>query len=135
MRNFKAEKLIRDKFQQHLAKKDIKINTHALKPNELIIAFKEKLLEETNELISADNTIEITEEAADLIEVIVAFCAIYSITFDDVMSVKQKKAEQFGGFNNHVYATSIEIENDNPNIEYYLKKADKYPEIKKEDVV
>ena len=62
--------------------------------DEHIVMLKEKMIEETQEFIENP----CYEEAADMIEVIKAFCYLSNLEWDSVLSTAVDKEESRGGF-------------------------------------
>ena len=51
------------------------------------------------------------------------------ITALEISEARKKKREKSGGFTEKHFTNFVEIENDNPAIEYYLERLKKYPKI------
>ena len=51
------------------------------------------------------------------------------ITESEISEAQNKKREKSGGFAEKHFTNFIEIENDNPVIEYYLQRPNKYPKM------
>ena len=52
------------------------------------------------------------------------------ITDLEISDAQNEKREKFGGFEEKHVTNFVEIENDNPAIEYYLQRPNKYPKMK-----
>ena len=63
-------------------------------PDEHMVMLKEKIAEEAQEFIENPSY----EEAADMLEVIKAFCYLAGLEFECVESAAQKKQDERGGF-------------------------------------
>ena len=63
-------------------------------PDEHMVMLKEKIAEEAQEFIENP----CYEEAADMLEVVKAFCYLNSLEFEVVEDVAQSKQEERGGF-------------------------------------
>lgn len=94
----KNGKLVRDKIRNFVDTGDFL----TLDPTELFDALRTKLNEEANEVASATTVIDITEELADLLEVITALVAHMGIE-DDVYIAMLEKRNQRGGFNDGLF--------------------------------
>ena len=127
---FKIDKLIRDKLPEIMRASGIRVVEHILEKDDYVKRLKDKLLEEAKEVIESKSETEICEELADLLEVIRALLKVYAIDFEHINHTAQKKREEKGGFDNRIYTEFVDIEADNPSLNYYKKQPDKYPEIK-----
>ena len=126
---FKFDKLVRDKIPNIIRQKDISVFEYVMEQEEYIQELKQKLLEEAEEVISASSKTDITEELADVLEVIYALANAYDIIPDEIERARLKKKDTNGGFKDKIYMTSIEMNADNKDIEYYRVQSDKYQEI------
>ena len=71
--------------------------------DEHIILLREKMIEETDEFIRDPSY----EEAADMLEVLKAFCHLHNLEFDVVLSVATSKQETRGGFYNGIILQKV----------------------------
>lgn len=125
-RRFKLNKLIRDKLPDILYKRGIEICQQALSEEEYVACLKDKLLEEVRETLEAKTKIEICEELADILEVIEALSVVLDLP---LKKVKAEKRAAKGGFENRIYVDFIDVDSNDPDIDYYLAKANQYPEV------
>lgn len=95
------KKLIRDKIPEIAEKEGRTLNISQAELYELESYFKQKLLEETNEVLSAKNPKELIEELADLSQVLEDMLEIQGIR-SQVFRVKYAKFEERGGFTNGI---------------------------------
>ena len=95
-------KLVRDRIPAIIAADGDVAKTKTLNNEEFIDALKEKLLEEIVELMAAEGD-EIANEAADVIEVVMAFCTANGIRPQDVDRARKTKLAQRGGFEERVF--------------------------------
>ena len=107
-RQFKFDKLVRDKVPDRMHQKNIHISYYAMDHEEYIGELKRKLLEEAEEVIDANSKVDLIEELADVLEIVYALSEAF-----------EKK----------IYSKYIEIDSDHTDIEYYLLSPNKYPEI------
>jgi predicted house-cleaning noncanonical NTP pyrophosphatase (MazG superfamily) len=128
-RRFGFNKLVRDKIPDLMRKKNINVFEYAMEKEGYIQELKRKLLEEAEEVISASSKADITEELADVLEVIFALANVYDITHDQIEHARCVKKESRGGFEEQIYVTHVEMSDDNRDVEYYRAQSDKYPEI------
>lgn len=130
IKSFRVEKLIRDKIPDFLRAKGIVVHARVVESQEFILKLKNKLLEEAHEVLEADQSEEMCEELADLLEVIHTMSKASGLSMQQIEKKRLEKREIKGGFEKRIYNHSIDIEEDNLEINYYLKKALHYPEIK-----
>lgn len=126
---FKIEKLIRDKIPAFLKSEGIEVEARTLDDREYISKLKDKLLEETREVLETKNEDELCEELADVLEVLHAISEANGLAFNQVEQRRLKKREIKGGFEHKIFNSSVSLSEDNPAIHYYLDKPQQYPEI------
>lgn len=102
-------KLVRDKIPEILKAGRGKPETLILNGNEYSIKLNEKLLEECNEVISADGKNHLAEELADLLEVIMSIAKHNEINFENIEKIRTAKKEKRGGFDSKILLKSTEI--------------------------
>tara|TARA_E500000305_G_C3977903_1_gene215300 strand:+ start:702 stop:1004 length:303 start_codon:yes stop_codon:yes gene_type:complete len=71
--------------------------------DEHMVMLKEKIIEEAQEFIENPSY----EEAADMIEVIKAFCYLSDLEFDVAVSTAENKQEERGGFHNGIILQKV----------------------------
>ncbi len=130
---FKTNKLIRDLVPGIMRSRGISVFERSMKEDEHIQRLKDKLLEETQEVIEAKTLDEVSEELADLLEVIYALGKEYNLSMEQIETKQLVKKQQNGGFDNRIYSSHIEMSSDNKDISYFLARPEKYPEIKPSD--
>lgn len=126
---FKVDKLIRDKIPGILQANKIVVNTRTMETPEFISRLKDKLVEEAKECFETESSDELIEELADLIEVINALCQVTRINMQQIEEKRLEKMKHKGAFDDRIFNSSVEIEENNQAISYYLKKPHLYPEI------
>lgn len=126
MRKFKVEKLIRDGYVDHPGKS--RPHYRILNPIELISCLKNKLIEEVNELVSAQTTEQIKAELADVYEVLEALQRQLGLSLESVKHIQKEKHDQLGGFSKGYYVHSITMQENDPNLSKFLNEPQKYPE-------
>ena len=92
----KYNKLVRDKIPEILRDKNLNPITHQADNTEYWEKLKDKLQEEVDEFLEAENL----EELADILEVIDAITNHLNIQKEELEDTKNKKAEERGKFNN-----------------------------------
>ena len=126
-RRFKVGKLIRDHIPEIMRSKGILVHDRIMEHDEYIAELKTKLLEEAEEVKQALNIEELTEELADVLEVIQAFIKASGIPSEQIEKIRLEKRNSKGGFERKVYGSHIEMEESHPEFAYFLNKAEKYP--------
>lgn len=91
-------KLVRDKIPEIIASKGESANYYIADIEEYKIRLKDKLLEEVEEFINADNKQNLIEEIADILEVIDAILVQCEIDKNEVLQIKNLKKRDRGGF-------------------------------------
>lgn len=127
---FKVGKLIRDKIISMSLTDGIENSYYKMDDQEFSIELNKKLLEEASEVINAKNKLELTEELADLLEVMLTIAKFNDIKFDDIEEVRKIKLAEKGGFKGKIFVDSVSMSGSNPKLSYYLAMTDKYPLIK-----
>jgi len=128
-KRFKVEKLIRDHVPAIWRAKGIVVNERSMNQDEFIIRLKEKLLEEAKEVNASQNLEELTEELADMLEVIQSITKANGLSMQQIEQKRLEKLTTKGGFDRKIYSHSVDIEESNSAIAYYLEKSRQYPEI------
>lgn len=101
-------KLIRDKIPGMIAMTGKVANTKTLTDNEYIKELQKKAKEELTEYLKAENDGEALEELADLLEVIHSLAHVHGGSPQAVDTIREKKKEQRGGFNDRVFLEDVE---------------------------
>ncbi|MBN8827968.1 MAG: nucleoside triphosphate pyrophosphohydrolase [Sphingobacteriia bacterium] len=127
-RRFKIDKLIRDKMPEIMRSMGLMVDERTVDVDEYISLLKLKLVEEATEVFNAKSLEEITEELADVCEVLLSLCKAQNIDFEAVEKARINKKEHKGGFDKRTYNKCVEIEANNPFIKYYLNNKEAYPE-------
>lgn len=96
-------KLVRDKIPLKIKQNGEYSITKTLNDREFEKAIDDKLKEEALEVALASNKDEVTEELADLLEVMLKKAEINNITFDEIEKLRKSKRDKRGGFDKKVF--------------------------------
>lgn len=121
MKKFKFNKLVRHKIPIMMAKEGVYINSTILNEEEYVIKLKEKLFEETKEVMAAQSKDQLKEELADVLEVIYSLADASCIPFEEVEDKRVKKLQQNGSFSREYYINYIEVPLDNKKSLNFLR--------------
>lgn len=129
MRTFKQEKLWRDKLPELMHKQGSSIHLKPLDDNEFDQELRIKLLEEAAEVKAAQTTHDLTQELADVYEVIDTLAELHGITKEAILAAQEQKRNERGGFTGRTYVTVAEHPVGSFGEKYCLADPEKYPEI------
>lgn len=127
---FRTNILVRDKRIEEMESVGILVDYKKLSQEEYIKALRKKVVEEAQEVADEENRDKLVYELADLQEVVQALTKALEITDSEISAAQNRKRDKSDGFQEMHFTNFVEIENDNPVIEYYLQRPNKYPEIK-----
>lgn len=94
----KYNKLVRDKIPEYIKSKGGEPIIHVADEKEYWDKLKQKLTEEVNEFLEAENM----EELADILEVIDAICGHKNFKAENILKIKQNKAKERGEFKKRI---------------------------------
>lgn len=126
---FKTEILVRDKMVQMMKSKGISVDYKKLNKDEYIAALRKKVIEEANEVAEEMDRNKLIYEFADLLEAAQTLARAVGISDDEILKAQAEKRDKSGGFTEKLFTNSVKIDVDNPVIEYYLQRPNKYPKI------
>lgn len=95
-------KLVRDKIPEIIKEKGGDPEFEILDDVSYLKLLNNKLIEECNEVITAETKDDKTEELADLLEVIMAISKFMDVDFDTIDRVRQEKKAKRGGFDSKI---------------------------------
>jgi predicted house-cleaning noncanonical NTP pyrophosphatase (MazG superfamily) len=127
MPTFKLSKLVRDKIIDDQIANGEKPKYRKLDRGEHITALIDKIIEETKELKSTDQT-EVIGEIADIQQAIDDLIEIYGITKDELVEIQVTKAEKKGTFAKGLYIDTLEVPENSKWTTYYRKDPKRFPE-------
>ncbi|MGC9525410.1 MAG: nucleoside triphosphate pyrophosphohydrolase [Limnospira sp.] len=90
-------KLVRDRIPEIIQKAGCQCETQILSDSEYRHALRNKLLEEAEEVRTAENS-KLREELADLLEVVEALMESHGISAEDIRLERDRKRAERGGF-------------------------------------
>lgn len=130
MPTFKYAKLVRDNIWKWHEEAGHTVGGRKLEGAELRNALCEKLHEEADEVDGALSKEELTEEIADVRQILDDLCREEGITEAEVQTAQEKKAERKGGFREGRYINTVTMPNEDDKwVAYCRKDPDKYPEV------
>ena len=94
-------KLVRDRIPEIIAADGRQCATEILNENEYGQALLVKLIEEAQEIASAE-TGDMVTEIADLYEVINALLIAFNLNKDTILAIQKKRREERGGFEKRI---------------------------------
>ena len=95
---FNFNKLVRDNIPDRIRRQMRSVNTVQVEGDELRRLVASKAIEEANEVLRATDRRELTEELADLFEVMLVLMRLNGIEFGDVDDAATRKRKQLGSF-------------------------------------
>lgn len=125
IRKYEFNKLIRSKIPARMVEEGVRINKSELSDDDYAKQLKLKLLEEAEEVFTASSKNKITEELADVMEVINTILTTYGIAMEEVEQKRVEKREINGDFRKENYINFIEVEESNQEVIAYLEDKDR----------
>ena len=130
MPTFQFNKLVRDKLPQLYARLQQTIITKKLSKDELLLALRQKLIEESREIpFESGSRAEVISELSDVEQVMDDIRAQLGISREEIDEAKQKKFVKKGGFSDGIFVEQIQLNDDDEWVDYYRAEPSKYPEI------
>jgi predicted house-cleaning noncanonical NTP pyrophosphatase (MazG superfamily) len=129
MRKFRSEKLWRDKMPEKTSADGSIIHVKEISDAEFDTQLRLKLIEEAQEVYTAQSTKELANELADVLEVINTLCELHNLSHENIVAIQKQKRLERGGFSQRQYVTTIEFAPGSEGEQYCLEQPEKYPEI------
>ncbi|MBG9858116.1 nucleoside triphosphate pyrophosphohydrolase [Bacillus wiedmannii] len=101
-------KLVRDNILEIIKAEGLSYNARILKPDELLVEVKAKMIEEAHEFMEAVEKKEAIEELADILELIHASLGAYGVDFEELEAIRKAKKEKRGGFEKAIYLIDVQ---------------------------
>lgn len=124
---FGGNKLVRDETLVRCEKNNIDVEFRILTGNEYLYELKKKLIEESEEVLLAKNDAELTDELADLIEVIDVLIEKAGVSRSDIERIRAEKNEERGSFKKGIFVEHFDVPHDSNWHDYCSESPDKYP--------
>ncbi len=99
-----SQKLVRDNIPSLIEKDGKTAKTRILSKEETLIALKTKLLEETNEYLSSEESLE---ELADIEEVVFALALESGHSLEELEQIRLEKRNRNGAFTKRIFLESV----------------------------
>ena len=96
-------KLVRDNVPEIIRAKGEEAVTRILEGDEFKKELYKKLLEESNEVITAEKVEDLLVELADVLEVVQAIAELNGKQLEDIMEIARQKKAKRGGFQKRVF--------------------------------
>ncbi len=129
MKTFTFDKIIRDDIYEKLEKKCVTINKEKLSPQAFRSALLDKLQEEVGELREAVIKDDVQEEIADVLEVLRSLVTVAGLDWEEVETFRKAKRERKGSFTTPIRIAHITLDDDHPDVAYFVRKKHHYPEV------
>jgi len=126
---FKTNILVRDKMIKNMERDGIRVDYKRLNKTDYILALRKKIIEEANEVAEEEDNSKLIYELADILEVVQSLASALCIKSSEIDKAQKEKREKSGSFKIGYFTNFVEIEENNPVIDYYLKKPEKYPKM------
>lgn len=129
MRKFYQNKLWRDKLIKMKEAKGGIVHVIPLSHAEYSEEIGMKLLEEANEVYSAETHEEMVDEIVDVLEAIDCILAFHGISPEEIMTLKAKKKAEFGSYTEHKLVDYVEYPVGSEEEAHCLDNPESYPEL------
>lgn len=103
-------KLVRDKIPDIIQQSGRTPHVVKLTEEAYRAALSDKLQEEVAEMRAAHTTDTVIQEAADVLEVLIAIAAVHGVTLDTLVEAAQQKRAERGGFERRLWLESANQE-------------------------
>lgn len=128
-RRFKTGILVRNNRVKLMEDSGLTVKYSVLSDEEYLHELKMKIIEEANEVAESGSIEELKSEIADVLEVIEHILDVSKLDLNEIQNLKSEKQIKIGKFDKRLKTVYIEMDEDNKDLNYYLSKPHKYPEI------
>ena len=129
IRRYQVKKLIRDKTTDLMRSHGMSFVERPMDTPEYLERLKDKLREETLEVIHAKTIEETLEELADLSEVMHALSKTLGLSMDQIEEKRLAKKESRGGFEKRFFVDYVDGTSASYGTQYFLNNPSEYPEV------
>ncbi len=124
---FSYNKMIRNRLPEGEKSCGMVVHKQKLTPSELLLKLKEKLVEEVLEVATDQNREALTEEMADVYEVLHHLATCAGISFSEIEAARKAKVEKRGDFSADWYVVAATFPEGHPLLDHLLAHPKKYP--------
>ncbi len=124
---FATQKLVRDRMIERCTMFGIRTVWEELSCDDHIVALKNKLVEEAQEVVDAKTIDELADELADVKEVLDVLITKAQIAREMIEQKQQEKSKTRGSFQKGIYVEYIDVPQGTDWHEYFSKSPKKYP--------
>jgi predicted house-cleaning noncanonical NTP pyrophosphatase (MazG superfamily) len=128
MKSFLLNKLLRDKVFIDMKRIGQQVTYHKLTDEEFVSELSRKLLEEAKEF-KVSNGKKALDELVDVLEVVEALAVALGEDFEALRTRQAARKANRGGFAERMYVERIDLDDDDPWVDYYSKDSEKFPQI------
>ncbi len=133
MKIFQFGKIIREGFLDKLLKYGGGYEKVDLSPEDSILELKKKLVEETEEVVSATSPQDLLEEISDVMEVVDSLLKAINVSPEELQEIRDIKYKLRGGLriSEKIITVSIPEKSEElrPHLIYLQENTDRYPEV------
>ncbi|MEK7549121.1 MAG: nucleoside triphosphate pyrophosphohydrolase [Patescibacteria group bacterium] len=101
-------KLVRDKIPEIIEKDGKILKIRILNDEEYKKELKNKLIEEANEAILAENNADLSKEIGDILEVVESIEKAFNLNKEEIIKLKKERKQNRGGFEKKIFLEEIE---------------------------
>lgn len=133
LKSYSFKKIVRDNIISLLEGAGVKVHRLPIESeNQRLRLYKQKLLEEAQEVCQCQSQDELLEELADCLEVLHGMFSFLGVNMERIDQARLAKRKQKGGFTNGDAVDYVTLSEDHTFAQYCQKKPEQYPEIKKQ---
>jgi predicted house-cleaning noncanonical NTP pyrophosphatase (MazG superfamily) len=128
MLKFAFNKLVRDKIVDQQIASGSKPKYRTLDKDEHIRHLVEKIIEEVKEIVAGPPG-KAASEIADVQQALDDLKEQFGVTDEDIAREQKRKNGKAGAFKKGLFVEHVEVDENDPWVNYYRQNADRYPEI------